>query len=144
MELVELPYLAFGAPAEIAVPGVAQIEVRNLLEAACRIELRRQFVGEALVLDRAVLTRLVNCPLVRAHGVEISIFDPGDFGLDQGGRTREGLGNALHPLAKLAPVLLDARKPLAALARLSGGERGERESRIEMIVQELDLSGRCP
>src|SRR5258708_29189761 len=37
MDLFELSYLALGPPAKIAIPGVPQIEMRNLLEAARRI-----------------------------------------------------------------------------------------------------------
>ncbi len=45
MNLLELPYLAFGAPAEITVAGVPQIQVRDLLKAARRVESRSHFVG---------------------------------------------------------------------------------------------------
>src|SRR5260370_23924618 len=145
MDLFELSYLALGPPAKIAIPGVPQIEMRNLLEAACRIELRRQLVGKALVLDWTVRARLLNGPLVQTHGVELSIFNPGDFGLDQSCRTREGLGDASHPLAKLVPVLLDACNRFVAPFRPLGcDQRGERERRIEMIIEEMDLPGRCP
>jgi len=128
MKLFELAHLAFRAPAEIAVSGIPQIEARNLLEAARCIKLCRQLVGEALVLDWTMLARLLNGTLVRAHGIEISIFNPGDFGLNQSHRTYEGLRDALHPLAKLLPVLLDAAKAFAAPLRLLGrDERGESE-----------------
>src|SRR5579863_10406849 len=40
MELLELPNLALGAPAEITVHGVLQIGVSNRLEAARRVEPR--------------------------------------------------------------------------------------------------------
>ena len=81
---------------------------------------RAELVGEALVLDWTVLARHLNGPLVEAHGVEISILDPGDFSLDQSCRAREGFGDPLHPLEKLPPVLLYLRKPLAALVRRVG------------------------
>ena len=55
MELIELPHLAIGAPTEVAVAGIPQIAMRDLLEAARRIEACGKLVGERLVVHEAVV-----------------------------------------------------------------------------------------
>ena len=57
VELIELPDLAICAPAEIAVTGIAQVGLRDGLEAACGVEASRKLVGERFVVDEAVLAR---------------------------------------------------------------------------------------
>src|ERR1700694_4285391 len=54
MELFELPYLPIGSPTQIAVAGVLQIHTGDLLEATRRVEAGGQFIGERLVVDKAV------------------------------------------------------------------------------------------
>jgi hypothetical protein len=54
VERIELPYLAVSAPPQVAEAGVAQIELRDLLEAARRVEACGQFVGKRLVVDKAI------------------------------------------------------------------------------------------
>jgi hypothetical protein len=49
MELLKLPGLAVGAPPDIATMGIAQIDIRNLLEAACPIKAGGKLVWRALL-----------------------------------------------------------------------------------------------
>jgi hypothetical protein len=39
--LVELPHLTVGAPLAVAVPGVSEVEIRELIKTPRRVELRR-------------------------------------------------------------------------------------------------------
>ena len=55
--LIELTHLAERAPTEVAVAGVSKIGVCARLIAAGEIELRSEFVRNALVLSEAVLAR---------------------------------------------------------------------------------------
>ena len=61
--LIELPYLPVGSPANIAVAGLSQIYIRDLLKPTCRVEARRQFVGERLMVDEAVVAGGAEAPL---------------------------------------------------------------------------------
>ena len=104
MGVLELPDFAVGAPAQIAVPGVAQIGMRDRFKAACSIEPCGEFVGDALVLDEPVLTRQPNGLFVETLGFQFSAFEACDLGGDQRRTTPKVLGTVLRPLFKLLPV----------------------------------------
>src|SRR5215469_18476182 len=57
---VDLPDLAVGAPAQIAVAGVSQIGVGDRLETARRVEPRSNFMCDSLVLDEPVFPCRLN------------------------------------------------------------------------------------
>src|SRR6202011_5650006 len=80
MKLFELPHLAKRAPPKIAVPRVSQIGVGDGLEAARRVEARGQLMGQALVLDEAVLARRVDGLFVEALGVQFPRFQTRELG----------------------------------------------------------------
>src|SRR5712675_1898969 len=77
MKLFELPHLAIGSPAQIAVAGVLQIHTGDLLEPTRRIKARSQLVGERLVVDKAVCACRADGLFVKVHGIERAAFDPG-------------------------------------------------------------------
>ncbi len=54
IQLIELPHLAVGSPAQVAVAGVAQVELGELVEAARPVEGGRALIGDRLVVDEAV------------------------------------------------------------------------------------------
>src|SRR5215469_9438236 len=54
MELFELPHLSVSSPLEVATPGISEVEMRDLLEAARRVKTRGQLIGERLVVKKAV------------------------------------------------------------------------------------------
>src|SRR5512134_228752 len=83
IEPIELPHLPVGSPANIAVAGVSEIYIRDLLEPTRRIEARRQFVGERLVLDKAVCLCRADSLLVKRHSIEHPVFDTSDLRPDQ-------------------------------------------------------------
>src|SRR5215470_8948187 len=83
MEPIELTYLPVGSPPEIAPPCVSQVEMRDLLEAARRVEAGSQLVGKRLVVDEAVRTCRRDGTLVQVHGIERPAFQAGDLRADQ-------------------------------------------------------------
>src|SRR6202048_3365291 len=83
IKLFELPHLAERAPAKIAAPRLPQTGVGDRIEAARREEPRGYLMGQALVLDEAVLASRLNGLLVQTHGVGVSSFKAGDLGHHQ-------------------------------------------------------------
>src|ERR1700721_1037273 len=98
---VELPHLAIGAPAKIALPGIAQMGVGGCLGAARIVEPGGELISDGFVLNEAVVAGCPNRPLVEAHRVEVAAFDPRDFGAYQCGTVFEILGAVLRPYCKL-------------------------------------------
>ena len=94
---VELPHLAIGSPTEVAVPGIPQVPMRDLLETACRVEARSEFVGERLIMDKAVCVRRADRLLVEALGIKLAAFDACDLGAHQRGAVFEILRAILRP-----------------------------------------------
>jgi hypothetical protein len=47
IRLIEFPYLAIGAPTEIAVPAIPQLRKCDLLESTYRVEARGEFMASA-------------------------------------------------------------------------------------------------
>src|ERR1700722_767616 len=45
IQLVEMPDLTDGSPADIAVSGITQVRMRDLLKSACRVKTGRELVG---------------------------------------------------------------------------------------------------
>src|SRR6516165_1020512 len=83
MEFIELPHLAIGSPSEIAPPCISQVDVRDLVETTRRVKAGSQFVGERLVVDKAVCACRHDGALVELHGLERASLDTGDLGADQ-------------------------------------------------------------
>ena len=123
MELLELPDLALGAPAEIAVPCVPQIGVGNRLEAARRIEPRGHLMGQRLVLHEAVLTGRLNGLLVQTHGVGVPPFEAGDLGRHQCVFVAESRWIDFGPLAQLFLVRRQEVAPPASAHRQKPSHR---------------------
>src|SRR4029077_9385909 len=73
--LIELPHLTIGPPTEVAVPGILQICMRDLLETTCRIEVRGEFVGNRLIVDKAVFVRRPDGLFVKVLGLELASLD---------------------------------------------------------------------
>jgi hypothetical protein len=82
IELLELPRLAIGGPAQIAFVRLPPINTREILETARRVEARGQFVGERLVVNKCVSAGRADRLLVEVHGVERAAFEAGDLGAD--------------------------------------------------------------
>src|SRR5258707_2321633 len=97
MKLFELPHLAIGSPPQIAVAGVLQIHSRDLLEATRRVEARGQFIGERLIVNKAVCASRADGLFVEALGIKLPAFDPRYLGADQRGAIFEVLRAIVRP-----------------------------------------------
>jgi len=115
-----LPDLAVGTPAEVAVPGVVQIHVRDLLETTCRVEAGGEFVGERLIVDKAVCVRRVDGLFVKMLGLDFAAFDTCDLGADQRGAIFEILRAVLRPYFELSVVGGQSLEMLASLVGRCG------------------------
>src|SRR6516165_4718238 len=104
MELVELPHLSVGPPSEITIPRILEVEVRNLLEAARRVEACSQLVGEAFNVHESVGARRTNRLFVEALRVEFPIFDSGYLSTDDCGAAFKILRAVFRPFLELSVV----------------------------------------
>src|ERR1700758_3459307 len=120
MELVELPYLAIGAPAQIAVTGVSQVEMRDLLETARRIKARGKLVGDRLVVNKVVCAGRADGQFVELLGTDHAPFEAGDLGARQGRTVFEILGANLRPYLKLFVVRGQGVEMLLSLVKRCG------------------------
>jgi len=67
-----LPDLAVGTPAEVAVPGVVQIHVRDLLKTAGRVEARRELICERFSVDKSICVCRVDGLFVKMRSVALA------------------------------------------------------------------------
>src|ERR1700740_734875 len=130
MKLFELPHLSISSPAEIAVARIPQIDMRKPFEPTRRVEARGQFVGERLVVDKAVCACRADGLFVKVHGIERRALDPGDSRPDQCGAVLEILRTICRPHLELSVVRdqsLDMPGPLCiagCVANRSPRQRG--------------------
>src|ERR1700733_4699154 len=116
MKLFELPNLAFGSPTQIAVAGVLQIRAGNLFEAMRRVEAGSQFIGERLVVNKAVRAGRTDGLFVEAHPVKIASILAGNLGAHQRGAVLEIVRAIRRPYLEL---LIMCRKSLEVLLPFS-------------------------
>ncbi len=121
-----------------------EIGVSGCLHAVRRIEPSGQFVSQRLNLDEAALARLVDSLFIKTHSVGVSPFKPGNFRRHQHVLVGERRWIVFGPFAQL---FLVRRQKLAPLFLLVGrrafiaGRHGQ--CRVAVIVEQLDLAGRC-
>src|SRR3954447_17170522 len=142
---IELPYLAVGAPAEITIPRLAQMGVGGCLEAARMVEPGGRLMGNGFVLNETVVAGRANGLLVKAHGIEVAAFDPGDFRAHQCSAIFEIFGAVLRPDCKL-PVVIGQRLEVL-LSRALGRRfksRSASESAVKVILRHFKEGVRCP
>ena len=104
IHLLELRDLPAGSPTQIAVAGIAQVDIRKLLEPARPVEAGSTFVGDCLIVDEAVVARRADGLFIQTFGVEVAALQSGDFRADQRGAVREILGTILRP--DLEPLVM--------------------------------------
>src|SRR5262249_57399035 len=104
IEGIELPDLAVGAPERIARPRVAQVRSAGCLEPALQSKAAGQFVGQRLMVDKAVGAGGVDGPFVEAQGIELAAFEAGDLRAHQRGAVCKVLGAVLRPDRELSVV----------------------------------------
>ena len=109
--------------------------MRDLLEAARRVEARGQFVGERLVVDKAVCAGRADGLFVEPLGVELAAFDACDLRADQRGAVLEILRAVLRPDLEL-PVVggqsLEMLLPLVGGCGIAGCRAGQRAIEVDI------------
>src|SRR5262245_20818668 len=112
--------------------------MRDLLEAARRVEAGSQLVGERLIVDEAVGARRSDGALVQVHGLERASLDTGNLRADQRCTIREVLRAIGRPGPK---VLLVRAKCLLMFGVRVGSHRlascGAAQASIEMAFRLL-------
>src|SRR6476620_124601 len=101
IQLVELPHLAVGSPAEIAVPGISQIGIGNGLEPACGVEASGKLIRYRLIVDEAVCASRAEGVLVELLGIERAALDARDLGADERRTVLEVRRAVFAPLLEL-------------------------------------------
>src|SRR5215831_10363786 len=104
MELVELPHLSVGAPPQVGVSCVLQVEMRKLLETTSGVKAGCQLVGEPFNVHESVGARRTDRLFVEALRVELPIFDSGYLGADDCGAAFKILGTVFRPFLELSVV----------------------------------------
>src|SRR5262249_30631106 len=138
MELIELPHLSVGAPAEITAACISQVEMRDLVEAARRVKAGSQLVGERLVVDEAVCLGRHDGALVQVHGIDRAPLETGDLSADESYTIIEVLRTIRRPGTKLSRVSAErssmrgVRVGALGLAKCSAAQCG-----IELIFSLL-------
>src|SRR5262249_34071657 len=132
VEPIELPDLAVGAPAEVAVASIAQIGVRDDLEAAVRVEARRELAGQRLVVDEAVLARRADRLLVQTFGIQLPALDARDLRADQRRAIPEVRWAARRPRQELSVMRDQSLEVLPALRGLGVARGRVAERAVEM------------
>jgi hypothetical protein len=54
IQLIELSHLATGSPTQVMIARLAQVEMRDVLEATSHVEARGELVRKRLIVDKAV------------------------------------------------------------------------------------------
>ena len=135
IELIELPHLAVGTPERIARPRVAQVRRAGRLESALQIKAAGQFVGQRLMVDKAVGAGGLDGPFVEAHGIELAAFEAGDLRAHQRGAVCKVLGAVLRPDRELSVVggqRLDMLLPLVGCGGVAPCGMGQRAVQVKV------------
>ena len=109
--------------------------MRDLLETTCRVEACSDFIGERLVVDKAVCVCRADGLFVKMLGIELTALDAGDLRAHQRGAVFEILRAIRRPDLELSVVRdqsLDMLPSLVGRCRLAGC--GLRECTVEVIL----------
>jgi len=79
VQFLKLPHFTTSSPKEVAVPGVAKVHERDLLEAAFCIEVCCEFVRQTIFLYESMLASRSNGLLVQTHCVQTLALKAGYF-----------------------------------------------------------------
>src|SRR5882762_2415706 len=86
------------------MPGVSHVRMGDRFKTTRRVESRGQFVGERLIMGKAVGLGRADGLFVEAPGIEFTTFDPGDLGADQRRAIFEILRTIFRPYFQLSVV----------------------------------------
>ena len=119
--------------------------MRDLLETACGVEARGEFVGERLIVDKAVRVRRADRLLVKVLGVECAAFYACDFRANQRCTVFVILRAMLGPYFELRVVSCQSLEMLLSQVGRWGipGCRVTKGT-IEVILRHFKICWRCP
>src|SRR5712672_2407537 len=120
MKQFELPHLAISSPAQIAVAGLLQIHTGDLLEPPGGVEAGSKFIGERLIVNKAVVAGRADGLLVEVLCVELPAFEASNLGADQRGAVLEIVQAILCPDFELSVMGSQSRDVLLALVGRGG------------------------
>src|SRR5215813_12871093 len=124
MELVELPHLTVGAPPQVGVSCVLQVEMRKLLETTSGVKAGCQLVGEPFNVHESVGASRTDRLFVEALRVELPIFDSGYLGADDCGPAFKILRAVSYPFRELSVAGTQCRDvPLEIIRRCAAAGR---------------------
>src|SRR5262244_2084443 len=95
--LVELPHFSVGSPTNIALASVPQVRIRDRVQAAGRVEARRNLASERLDMDEAVGAGRADRLFVELLVIERATFDARELRTDQRGAVFEVCRAVLGP-----------------------------------------------
>src|SRR5580704_2895079 len=101
---VELIHLSLRAPLRVAGPGISHISIGPSCQTARPVKIRREFVGEALIVNKTVRACRSDGLFVEVFGFERPAFNPRDLRMDEGGAVFEICGAMLGPHFELPGV----------------------------------------
>ena len=117
------------------MPGFAQVEIRERLEATRRIEPRGQLIRQSFVLDEALLARRPDGLLVETFGLQFPAFQARNLRADQRGSVCEVLRTVLRPEREALVMFGQRPGMLPSLVRSCRIRRGRsRERCVEVVV----------
>src|SRR5260370_31308322 len=120
MRLVGLSPLPDGSATEVAVAGVPQIQVSELLEPTRRVKARGQLVSERLIVNKAICAGRADRLLVETLSIELAAFDPGDLSADKCNAVLEILRTVHCPSPELGVVRRERLSMLRVRIRAHG------------------------
>src|ERR1700730_18643354 len=113
--------------------------MRKLFKSTGRVKARGHFVGESLIMDKAICASRADGLFVKVHGIERAAFDPGDLRPDQRGAILEVLRPNRRPHLELSVVRdqsLDMLPSLAGRYGLAGCRFGK--CPVKVIIRRFE------
>src|SRR5580704_12690174 len=96
----------------VAVTRILEISVGDCLEAASRIKLRGDLMGECLIVDKSAPAGRTDGLFVQLNGIESPPFEARDLRTDQRGTVLEILGARFRPHCQPLVVSRESLKML--------------------------------
>src|ERR1700751_5837820 len=118
------------------MPGVSHVRMGDRFKTTRRVKSRGQFVGERLIMGKAVSMGRADGLFVEALGIEFASFDPGDLGADERGAIFKILRAIFCPYFQLSVVRGQSLEMLLSSAGCGGIARcGPGERAVEVIFR---------
>src|SRR6185437_9242730 len=140
---LELPDLSVRTPLRVKIACVAQIGVRDFLEASGPVKSRGELVRECLVVNKAVRMSRTDRAFVEVLGVDFTAGQTRDFCARKHGAIREILRTFFGPDFEL-PMMTGQRRHMrrVPIGGYRVARRGMRQRAIEVVFGNLQNSQR--